>query len=185
NQETQHRYLLYEADLTGTPWTWRVARQADHLLFVAAAGGDPQPGDVELRVLQQCAAGTPARLVLLHDVPGRVPAGTARWLQPRRIQRHYHVRSYLDADFDRVARALAGRAVGVVLGGGFARGLAHIGLIRAFRDLRLPIDFIGGTSMGAIIGAQVAVEFEPERIAEIMLRHAPRALRDYTLPVLS
>ena len=49
-------------------------------------------------------------------------------------------------DSERVARHLAGRAVGLVLGGGGARGLAHLGVLRAMEDLNIPVDFIGGTS---------------------------------------
>ena len=50
-------------------------------------------------------------------------------------------------------RFLTGRAVGLTLGGGFARGLAHLGVIRAMREMGIPIDAIGGASMGSIVGA--------------------------------
>lgn len=48
--------------------------------------------------------------------------------------------------------------VGLALGGGAARGLSHIGVLEAFEEYGLPIDFIAGTSMGAIIGAMYATE---------------------------
>src|SRR3546814_7831287 len=51
------------------------------------------------------------------------------------------------------ARQLTGRGVGLVLGGGGARGFAHIGLLQALHDLRIPIDVVGGSSMGAFFGA--------------------------------
>lgn len=50
------------------------------------------------------------------------------------------------------------RKVGLALGGGAARGLAHIGVLEAFEKHGLPIDMISGTSMGAIIGAIYALE---------------------------
>lgn len=59
-------------------------------------------------------------------------------------------------DFHRLARRLCGKAVGVVLGGGGARGIAHIGVIRAMEEEGIPIDIIGGTSIGAFIGALYA-----------------------------
>lgn len=59
-------------------------------------------------------------------------------------------------DFHRLARRLCGKSVGLVLGGGGARGLAHIGVIRALEEAGLPIDIIGGTSIGAFIGAVYA-----------------------------
>ncbi|KAI5291758.1 phosphatidylcholine and lysophosphatidylcholine phospholipase [Ascosphaera aggregata] len=59
-------------------------------------------------------------------------------------------------DFHRLARRLCGKAVGVVLGGGGARGIAHIGVILAMEEEGIPIDIIGGTSIGAFIGALYA-----------------------------
>ena len=59
-------------------------------------------------------------------------------------------------DFHRLARRLSGRSVGLVLGGGGARGIAEIGVIRALEEAGIPIDIIGGTSIGAFIGALYA-----------------------------
>ena len=59
-------------------------------------------------------------------------------------------------DFHRLARRLCGKSVGLVLGGGGARGIAHIGVIRALEEAGIPIDIIGGTSIGAFIGALYA-----------------------------
>ena len=50
-----------------------------------------------------------------------------------------------------MCRHIAGRARGVVLGGGGARGLAHVGVMKVMSENRLPIDFIGGSSQGAFI----------------------------------
>ena len=46
--------------------------------------------------------------------------------------------------------------VGLALGGGFARGIAHIGVLRVFEEHEIPIDFIAGTSVGALIAATYA-----------------------------
>lgn len=59
-------------------------------------------------------------------------------------------------DFHRLARRLCGKSVGLVLGGGGARGIAHIGIIRALQEAGIPIDMVGGTSIGAFIGALYA-----------------------------
>jgi NTE family protein len=50
------------------------------------------------------------------------------------------------------------RKIGLALGGGGARGLAHVGILRAFENRRIPVHCISGTSMGAIIGAAYSVE---------------------------
>ena len=59
-------------------------------------------------------------------------------------------------DFHRLARRLCGKSVGLVLGGGGARGISQIGVIRALEEAGIPIDIVGGTSIGAFIGALYA-----------------------------
>src|SRR5690606_23179958 len=52
--------------------------------------------------------------------------------------------------------------IGLVLGGGGAKGAAHIGVLRVLDELRIPIDCIAGTSMGALIGGTFASGMPPE-----------------------
>lgn len=59
--------------------------------------------------------------------------------------------------------------VGVVLSGGGATGLAHIGVLKALEENNIPIDFITGTSSGALIGSLYAAGFSPEEIEAIVL----------------
>ncbi len=58
--------------------------------------------------------------------------------------------------------------VAVVLAGGGARGLAHIGVLKVIKELGIPVDIVTGTSMGAIIGALYSMGYEPEEIDTIM-----------------
>ncbi len=58
--------------------------------------------------------------------------------------------------------------VALVLSGGGARGLAHIGVIKALRDARVPIDFIVATSMGSIVGGAYAAGHSPEAMEELL-----------------
>ena len=64
------------------------------------------------------------------------------------------------SDFARLARRLRGKSVGLVLGGGGARGCAHIGVLRALEERGIPIDMVGGTSIGSLIGGLYAKEAE-------------------------
>ncbi|KAI8937038.1 phosphatidylcholine and lysophosphatidylcholine phospholipase [Plenodomus lindquistii] len=59
-------------------------------------------------------------------------------------------------DFHRLARRLCGKSVGLVLGGGGARGISQVGIIRALEEAGIPIDIVGGTSIGSFIGALYA-----------------------------
>ena len=68
----------------------------------------------------------------------------------------YSLDTPFKGDFHRLARRLCGRSVGLVLGGGGARGIAHVGIIRALEEAGIPIDIVGGTSIGAFIGGLYA-----------------------------
>lgn len=81
----------------------------------------------------------------------------------------------------RVARILSGRGVG----GGGARGYAHIGVVTALRELGIPIDMVGGTSMGSVIAAQVALGLSREEMIDLNLRVMRRKpFAQYTVPVV-
>src|SRR5271163_4070144 len=56
------------------------------------------------------------------------------------------------SDFCRIARTLTGHAIGLVLGGGGARGAAHVGILRAMKEAEIPIDIVAGVSIGSFIG---------------------------------
>ncbi|MEA3477321.1 MAG: patatin-like phospholipase family protein [Bacteroidota bacterium] len=62
----------------------------------------------------------------------------------------------------------SGQSVGLVLSGGGSKGLAHIGVIKALEENRIPIDYIGGTSMGAIVGACYAMGLSTDEIIDII-----------------
>lgn len=68
----------------------------------------------------------------------------------------YSAETPYKGDFHRLARRLCGKSVGLVLGGGGARGIAHVGIIRAMEEAGVPIDIVGGTSIGSFIGALYA-----------------------------
>jgi lysophospholipid hydrolase len=68
----------------------------------------------------------------------------------------YSQQTPFKGDFHRLARRLCGKAVGLVLGGGGARGIAHVGVIKAIEEAGIPIDIVGGTSIGSFIGALYA-----------------------------
>ena len=117
-QEARHRFILFEADPSPSNWTRRCIRQADEILLVAPAAADPEPCAIEAEILQAAegVADPPRTLVLLHPDGGTPPSDTSRWLAPRQVQGHCHVRMDTEADVGRLARRLAGTSVGLVLG---------------------------------------------------------------------
>ncbi|MDE5874362.1 MAG: patatin-like phospholipase family protein, partial [Muribaculaceae bacterium] len=57
--------------------------------------------------------------------------------------------------------------VGLVLSGGGAKGIAHVGVIKALEDNDIPIDYVTGTSMGAIVGSLYSCGWSPERMMDM------------------
>jgi NTE family protein len=181
--EELNDYVVYVADPSASGWTRQCCRQADVILLVAPAGSDskPWPSGVAEAAL---ARGARVELALLHEQ--RIETGAAtRWLQCSPVALHHHI---LDVtDLGRLARLLTQRGVGLVLSGGGARGFAHLGVIRALREARVPIDFVGGSSIGSIIAAGVAVGWSDD---EMRMRYRrgfvdTNPVNDYTFPFVA
>ncbi len=188
-QESRYRYILFVTDDTSTYWTKRCIRHADQ--FVVAGNFYDTPGinGVEnfLYRLKNNRWSPKINLVLLHPDSSTMPDGTISRLHNREIDHWYHVRMDQRGDYERLARFLSDRAVGLVLGGGGARGFAHIGIIRALIEHNIPIDIIGGTSMGSFIATQYAMGKSYRDMLRInkwgWIDNKP--LREYTLPVFA
>ncbi len=185
----RHAYVLLEANTALTPWTRRAVRLADHIVLVADAAATPEPGRIEVGLL---AAHDHDRvrarhsLVLVHPRETRLPNGTQAWLSRRQLDSYHHVRVGDAGDLARVARILSGRGVGLALGGGGARGYAHIGVVAALRELGIPIDLVGGTSMGSIIAAQVALGLSQAEMIDLNRRAMSRKpFAQYTVPMVA
>jgi lysophospholipid hydrolase len=185
SQELTHACVLYEADPFLSPWTERCIRQADHILVVADGEADPTPGDIETELLRppEGCYMVPQWLVLVHGEGD--PSGTAKWLDARHVERHFHVRLSDSTTVGRLARFLTGRALGLTLGGGFARGLAHTGVFRAMEDLGVPVDAIGGASMGALVGALRAMGWDCDKIVRETCAACAGAFKDLTFPFIA
>uniref|UniRef100_A0A673JKL3 lysophospholipase n=1 Tax=Sinocyclocheilus rhinocerous TaxID=307959 RepID=A0A673JKL3_9TELE len=215
-QEDIHRIVLYQSDSSLTPWTQRCIRQADCIIIVGVGEQEPTVGELE-RMLESSAVRAQKQLVLLHREDGPPPRGTAEWLNMRSwISRHLHLscphrvfsRRSLPklvpmyqrvfekppdrhSGFSRLARILTGNAIALVLGGGGARGCSQVGIIRALSEAGIPVDLIGGTSIGSLIGALYAEERSVSRMTVRARQWAMdfgslfKKITDLTYPVTS
>jgi predicted acylesterase/phospholipase RssA/CRP-like cAMP-binding protein len=185
--EQHHDFVLYQADAVVTGWTRRCRRQADFVLRVGNGGGEPPVTGVtrELAPPNDPLSETRYALVLQHPAETDRPAGTMRWLVATGARRHFHVRAGDQDTYDRMSRILVGRAVGLTLGGGFARGIAHAGVMRALDEAGVEIDLVGGASMGAVIGAQRALGWDVETIVRRTARLCSDSFSDLTLPFVA
>ena len=182
--EAANQYVVYVADATPSTWSKLCMRQADALLLLASADAAPAPWSQITATPEGTTTSQRSELILFHDGP-IAPGIAARWLTLQPDIALHHVRGAHDVP--RVARLLTGRGVGIVLSGGGARGFAHIGVVKALREGGVPIDLAGGTSMGGIMAAGVAMGWSIEEMTERLRRSFvdTNPLRDYTLPVVS
>jgi NTE family protein len=174
-------FLLASSSLEGGgggrgPWDQFCIRQADRVmalvppaLAVPALGSWPELDGCDLVFWA-----SPAQAV---DV--------GRWidrLQPR--SHHFVDPAALHPTLSRALRRLAGQSVGVVLSGGGARSLAHIGALGALVDAGIEVDRVGGSSFGALVGALFALGLSPEEMVAHCRREfvASWPFNDYTVP---
>jgi NTE family protein len=177
-QEAAHAFVLLVADPTPSTWTALCTRHSDELLLLAEAAQSPAVHPTEQALLSPGSGATEAAqiLVLLHDADLRSPQGTAAWLARRPVTDHVHVRPALERDMARLARLIARQAVGLVFGGGGARGFAHLGVLRALHERGIEVDCVGGTSIGAVMALLAATDRPLDEVMPIVrsgLTHNP------------
>lgn len=186
-QEQLYDFLILQGEAELMDWSRRCLRQADIIIVLGTARQESDLTTLkrELTSLSEPAARPRLELVLVHE---QFPcSGTQRWLEALPVAGHHHIRFNTIPDIGRVARILLGQDVTLILGGGGARGFAEIGVLKAIEELRIPVDRVGGTSMGAVIGSHFALHRDWCRAVEDMRRSFVEGgrLHDYTLPLQS
>jgi NTE family protein len=162
--EARLEFVLLLADPEPTAWTARCCRDADELLLLADADQPPALHPIERLCLMPRGrdaaqdAEVAEILLLLHPPDRRTPQGTRAWLDRRPLSGHLHLRRDSANDLARLARFVNRSATGLVLAGGGARGLAHLGVLRALQEQGIEIDAVGGTSIGAVMATYVGSE---------------------------
>jgi NTE family protein/lysophospholipid hydrolase len=183
--ERAHDRVIYQPDAQDTAWSRLCLSQSDVVLLVASATDDPAIGAVEARAL--ATSSLRCELALLHPADLAPSSVTASWLARRPVADHHHLRADRPGDVARLARMITGTGCGLVLGGGGARGLAHLGVIRALEEAGVPIDVVGGTSIGAIMAALCARGLpDSDRVRRVMhIARTGRRLVTPTLPLIA
>ena len=186
--EEEYDFILYIGYHQPNAWSQCCVRQADKIILVSDFYDfDKSALEEQLLDSNDDMKFVSRSLVLLHADSSTRPIGTKRHLEQRRVDFHHHIRWDNNEDFNRLGRFINRRAVGLVLGGGGAKGFAHIGIIQRLMEAGVPIDFVGGTSIGAVIAGQVAMGYDGQTIYDkskaAFLMDKP--LSDYTLPLIS
>jgi len=186
DQEFKHRYLLYQTDYELTAWSKLCIRQADRIYLICDPENSRSLTELEHFILNKANVSSRIGLILLHQDKAKPPSDTQSWLKLRQVDDFYHV-AIKDADnMRRIARIISGKSQGLVLSGGGARGLAHIGLIKAIEELNIPVDVIGGTSSGSLIAAAYGLGLSSQDMMDLCKTNLLKAARfDVTLPYVS
>lgn len=186
NVEREHDFVLYVAEADEAAWKHVVGRQVDHLFRVGRGDRTP-PAEIPRYASGPLQAQKLVDLILLQSASLDRPQGSAAWMAATQTARLFHLRENGVADMERLARVLTGRSVGLVLSGGGARAYAHIGAIQAMRERGVPIDFVGGASMGAMIAAGIAMGWDDgeleARIRKAFVDTSP--LDDIAFPLIA
>lgn len=184
--EAENDAVFLVSPIADSRWFRTCIRQADRIWFFARADARPS---LPLLPPEEPSPARQFRLIdviLLHHGMDRKAATTNEWRVACEASRVFHWRGLEDEDAARLARIISRRSIGLVLSGGGARAYAHIGVVRALREAGLPFDVVGGTSMGAIIAACVAMGWDDDeleqRIRKAFVESNP--LGDYVLPVV-
>jgi NTE family protein len=187
NVERDHDFVLYVAETEELAWKSLVGRQGDRLFRMAVASDPPPPPLPDALAAEPLQVQQLTDLILLHPADAGAPSGSEAWVASLRPARLFHLRDHHDGDADRLARVLTGQSVGLVLSGGGARAYAHVGAVKALRERGVPIDFVGGVSMGAIVGAGLAMGWDDAEL-EMRIRKAfvdSSPLDDIAFPMIA
>ncbi|TGM36365.1 phospholipase [Leptospira levettii] len=184
-----HDFLILCPDFDDKLWTETILHHTNRILLLSDAKKADVLSPEEIRFLgdSEETHGPIRELVLLYSDPNEKPKNISNLTKIRKTDVVRHIRTYSHHGFESLTRFITGRSIGLALGGGGAKGFAHIGLIKAMQEENIPIDMIGGTSAGALMASIYALGNDApslERIAKALMSDK-KTLNDYTIPVVS
>ena len=175
--ERESDCVVLVADDPSDEWWAMCVRQADLLVMVAASDAPVLDAPPLGRTQQDLVLVGPA-------APGAVVQEWQRAIDAYRITQ---ATGSLDVALRPVAARIAGRSVGIVMGGGGARAFAHLGLLMEFEAAGIEVDRVAGASQGAILAAIYARGFDAQTCADICYEEFVRnnPYNDYGIPTVS
>jgi NTE family protein len=149
NLEKSHHTLLYYITEKFQYLVKFLIKRADLFILVGAGLQLPNYSSFVCQLMEQHdLRDIKKELVLLWPTRTQIK-NTHIWLNPADFHCHHHIIINDSGSYQRLLRFFQGKAVGLVLSGGAARGWAHVGVIRAMKEKKIPIDAICGTSSGS------------------------------------
>ncbi len=190
-KKSSHR-ILYILKNTSTPLAKIALKKAD-VLYIAVMPNKSHKIDAHIldkTHSRHAHLHSDPELIIIHRNNKSDPISSAVWHEQTTFSLQHHVRLSSSNDFHRLLRFVRGKAVGLVLSGGGTRGWAHLGAIKALLESKIPIDIIGGTSVGALVAACYAIDENYQHAYERFTRivtasNRSISWRSLTWPVIS
>jgi predicted acylesterase/phospholipase RssA/CRP-like cAMP-binding protein len=181
---------LFIADAEKSVWTQHLLGAAD-LIILVADDDSPLTAPLDERATGAFRGPWEPRrwLVRLHASDVALPTPSRPWLESLEPDLHLNVRCGEHAHYQRLARFIRGRAVGLAMSGGAAHGFAHFGTVIALQEFGIPVDFLAGASAGSLAAVLIAQEETDlraqsgERVERLTQQGNP--FTDFTLPVIA
>jgi predicted acylesterase/phospholipase RssA/CRP-like cAMP-binding protein len=182
--EVAHDHVVHVIGSEPDEWARRALQRADRIVMVASARPDAaEIAQLDAQLDLVAGNSVPRWLVLVQTARDRPVAGSGLVVR-RRFDELHHVSAGSASDAGRIARLSVGAGFGLVLGGGGARGFAHLGVLRALREQQVPVDRVIGASMGSIFAAGIATYRDLAELESVCAAQFDRLL-DYTVPVVA
>jgi len=183
--ESQHEFLCLVADPSNVFWAELCLRHADYsLIILDVTKGSQKRESEEIFDRYTADIGSNINMMLVHPNDTVLPSNTKEWYEPRVLHGHHHLRAHHDGDISRMARIICGKSNGLVLSGGGAKGMAHVGVYRALEEQNVKVDYVCGTSIGSIMSALIAMDMSAQEVSdksESVFLNNPTPLRDFNL----
>lgn len=174
-QQLKYDYIIYQAQSKYTAWTQKCIRECDRtIVFCDAKKGPKLRQDTYEVVDESKKLHKTIDLVLIHPDNTINPSGTIHWIRKISGVTYHHIHQSIPKDLQRVIRIVSGNSVSLVLSGGGAPAVIHLGLFKALNELGIHIDCVGGSCTGSAIAAHIAMGLDPDKIIELTKTRAPR-----------
>ncbi|HLB41872.1 MAG TPA: cyclic nucleotide-binding and patatin-like phospholipase domain-containing protein [Gammaproteobacteria bacterium] len=188
--EVTHQYILYVVDVYNEELLDMLFERTDRIVLLGKGNESVQTDPFVKKELEtHYAKHIRKDLVLLYP-EGVSPNNTGEWLARTHIARYHHIHINQTDGYASLSRFLMGEALGLVLGGGGVRGWVEVGVIKALFEKKVAIDIVGGTSIGATVGACFLMSSSYDEFFQTVNTISkavsnPFAFRHFTFPLIS
>ncbi len=184
--EAANDHLILEVDRRSPGWSEIALQRADRAVVVLSSRStkDEERAAKDFVAAARLGGRGELWIAVVREADEPDPRGLSAVRERWSADRVVHLRRGDSGDLARLARLLTGTGTGLVLGGGGARGFAHLGIYKALREAGVEIDAVAGASIGGILGASIASGKPPDDLID--LAHTRfKGILDYTLPLVS